>query len=579
MNEINLAEIEFETCAEELMYLLFAHGIEYLFLNPGTDSAPLQEAAASLNARNVPIPRIITCSFESVALAAAHGYWRRTGKPQAVFVHVDVGTQNLGAMLHNVFRDKAGVVLLAGRTPYSEDPTSAGSRSSSIHWQQDIADQAGIVRGYAKWTYELVRSSDTSRVIGRAIQIAAGDIAGLAYLMLSRDVLMDPPGKGDARRIHGFALPEPPAMSTKSLSRVVELLQGANRPVIISGRIGWGLEGSNALEELAELYAIPVVERGLGTNIPTSHPMSVRDDTKAKTLIAQADLLIIIECDVPWIPSKTSISQDATIIQIDRDPVKAAMPLWSFPVDLAITSDGAEAVRQLADALKARHHRVNPGLVDKGSIATTNGAEKLRTGRVSRREIERELGVQEVVTTLNALLRPEDLVVLEAVSNNPHLLRYLERVEAGTLCSSGGPGLGWALGASVGIKLAEPARRVIAIMGDGAFLFGVPTSALCLAAEAQTPFLVIVLNNNGYRASRLPVYELFPDGASARMKDVIGTRFAHPPDFVAVAEACGAYGKRVTRTEHLLPRLQTAFDVVENGRVAVIDIGITNGEV
>lgn len=79
------------TCAEEILYLLRAQGVEYLFLNPGTDSAPLQEAAAVLEARQVPAPLIVTSSFESVALAAAHGYWQMTRRAQAVFVHVDVG--------------------------------------------------------------------------------------------------------------------------------------------------------------------------------------------------------------------------------------------------------------------------------------------------------------------------------------------------------------------------------------------------------------------------------------------------------------------------------------------------------
>src|SRR5258708_3429368 len=126
---------------------------------------------AVLTGAKVTIPRIITCSFESVALAAAHGYWQVTRRPQCVFVHVDVGTQNLGAMMHNVMRDQAGVIVIAGKTPYGEDPDSLGGRAHTINWQQDVPDQAGIVRGYAKWIMEITRSDMVPRAIGRAVQV------------------------------------------------------------------------------------------------------------------------------------------------------------------------------------------------------------------------------------------------------------------------------------------------------------------------------------------------------------------------------------------------------------------------
>lgn len=576
MDEIDITKVEFKTCAEEIMYLLFAHGVEYLFLNPGTDSAPLQEAAASLLARNIPIPKVITCSFESVALAAAHGYWQRTGRPQAVFVHVDVGTQNLGAMVHNIFRDRAGVVVIAGKAPYSEESSSPGSRSSSIHWLQDVADQPGIVRGYAKWTYELVRSSDTSRVIGRAVQIAASDISGLAYLMISRDVLMDPPDTGDVRRIHGFARPELPVMSQGTLQRIVELLASAARPVIVTGRIGRGKEGPGSIARLSEISKIPVVERVPCVNLPTSDRMSIRDEADANSLISKADVLLIVECDVPWIPAKTALSPGATVIQIDRDPIKAAMPLWSFPIDIAITSSGAAAIHQIANALEERFRGSSPELLNKNLAGDFRSDDESSKCKSSRQALNKEFGVKEAIEMLNEVLKPEDIIALEAVSNNSRVLKYLERSEAGTVCSSGGPGLGWALGACVGIKLAEPGRRVVAIVGDGAFMFGVPTSAFCLSAEAGTPFLVIVLNNHGYRASRLPVYELFPNGASAAVREVIGTRFMNPPNLAAVAEACGAYGRKVTEIGQLLPTLRRAFEVVETGSVAVVDIHVTD---
>ncbi|MGH3296489.1 MAG: thiamine pyrophosphate-binding protein, partial [Trebonia sp.] len=188
-----------KTTAEHLVYLLAAHGIEYLFLNPGTDTAPVQEAVYALADAGLPVPVVLTSTFESVSLAAAHAYWKMTERPQAVFVHVDAGTQNLGAMVHNVMRDRAGVVVIAGKTPYGEDPGPSGGRSRPIQWQQDVPDQPGIVRGYAKWVQEITRPEMLDRAIGRAVQVAASAPAGLAYLTVSRDVLMDPPRLDQSR--------------------------------------------------------------------------------------------------------------------------------------------------------------------------------------------------------------------------------------------------------------------------------------------------------------------------------------------------------------------------------------------
>jgi acetolactate synthase-1/2/3 large subunit len=112
---------------------------------------------------------------------------------------------------------------------------------------------------------------------------------------------------------------------------------------------------------------------------------------------------------------------------------------------------------------------------------------------------------------------------------------------------------------------------VITVTGDGAFLFSVPTSALMMAAEWGTPFLAVILNNRGYRASRLPVYGLFPDGVSAQRKTAVGTRFSHAPDYPALAAACHAHGERVEKAEDLVPALRRAIKAVDAGQAAVVE--------
>jgi acetolactate synthase-1/2/3 large subunit len=172
---------------------------------------------------------------------------------------------------------------------------------------------------------------------------------------------------------------------------------------------------------------------------------------------------------------------------------------------------------------------------------------------------------------LNEVIDADDIVVEEAVTNAPVIARELQRTRPGTLVGSAAAGLGWALGGALGVKLARPGQRVIAITGDGSFLFGVPTSALTMAAQWGTPFLTVILNNGGYRASRLPVYSLFPDGHSARRGDAVATRFTHAPDYPALAAACHANGTRAERVEDIAEVLKRALAAVDAGQCAVVE--------
>jgi acetolactate synthase-1/2/3 large subunit len=561
--------VKLKTTAEHLVSLLAAHGVEYLFLNPGTDTAPVQEAVYSLAEAGVPAPTLLLSTFESVSLAAAHAYWKMTGRPQAVFVHVDAGTQNLGAMVHNVLRDRAGVVVIAGKTPYGEEDGPSGGRNRPIQWQQDVPDQPGIVRGYAKWIQEITRPEMLDRAIGRAVQVAASSPAGLAYLTVSRDVLMDPP-RLEASRVRGFAVAEPPAPAPAAVGRIAAALAGAEAPVLITSRAGRTAEGFAAVEALADLAALPVTGRleGGPVNISSRHPMNVPGWAEGAAAISAADVILLVESDVPWLPATVTLRDGAQVFHVDPDPAKVSMPLWSYPVDVAVQADGPAALAAIAAEL--------------GAIADADQAVAARlAGRRARlRERPQAPGQQAdsgpltplgVMSALNQVIDPEDIVVEEAVTNAEAVYKGLERTRPGTLAGVAAPGLGFALGGSLGVKLARPDRRVIAVTGDGAFLFGVPTSALMMAAEWGTPFLTVILNNNGYRASRLPVYGLFPDGVSARRGDAAGTRFTRAPDYPALAAACHAHGERVEKAEDLVPALRRALAAVDAGQAAVIE--------
>ena len=561
--------MKLKTTAEHLVSLLAAHGVEYLFLNPGTDTAPVQEAVYSLAEAGLPAPTVLLSTFESVSLAAAHAYWKMTGRPQAVFVHVDAGTQNLGAQVHNVLRDRAGVVVIAGKTPYGEKADTSGGRNAPIQWQQDVPDQAGIIRGYAKWIQEITRPEMLDRAIGRALQVAASSPAGLAYLTVSRDVLMDPPAL-DASRVRGYAVPLPPAPGPDAVALIAAALAAADAPVLVTSRIGRTAAGFAAAADLADLAGVLVTGRleGGPVTLPTRHPMNVASRPEAAAAISAADVILLVESDVPWLPGTVTLRPDVQVFHVDPDPSKPSMPLWSYPVDVAVQADGAATLAAVAAELRrlaGEQPTVAKRLADR--VALLRG----RPTELPELPESGPLTPIGVMRALSAVIDAEDIVIEEAVTNAAAVYEGLERTKPGTIMGSAAPGLGWALGGSLGVKLARPDRRVIAVTGDGTFLFGVPTSALMMAAQWETPFLTVILNNNGYRASRLPVYGLFPDGVSARRREAVGTRFTKAPDYPALAAACHAHGERVEKAEDLVPALRRALAALDSGQAAVLE--------
>ncbi len=566
--------MKLKTTAEHLVYLLGAHGIEYLFLNPGTDTAPVQEAVYTLGEAGLPVPTVLLSTFESVSLAAAHAYWNMTGRPQAVFVHVDAGTQNLGAMVHNVLRGRAGVVVIAGKTPYGEEEGPSGGRNAPIQWLQDVPDQPGIVRGYAKWVQEITRPDMLDRAIGRAVQVAASSPAGMAYLTVSRDVLMDPP-RVDHSRVTGFPVPVPPAADPAAVRRIAAALAAAQAPVLVTSRVGRTEAGFTAVTALADLAGLPVTGRlDTGTvNISSRHPASLPNQAAAAAAVSAADVILVVESDVPWLPGRVTLRADAQVFHVDPDPAKVSMPLWSYPVDVAVQADGAAALAAVTDALAqiaGREPEVATRLAERVAAQRAAAAARPHPAPLGSAAMG-PLTPRGVMAGLNEVIDAEDVVIEEAVTNASAVYEGLERTQPCTLTGPGAPGLGWSLGGALGVKLARPGRRVITVTGDGSFLFGVPTSALMMAAEWGTPFLAVILNNKGYRASRLPVYGLFPDGASARRKTAVGTRFTWAPDYPALAAACHAHGERVEQAEDLVPALRRALEAVDAGRAAVVE--------
>jgi acetolactate synthase I/II/III large subunit len=561
--------------AEAYVRALVAQGVTCLFMNPGTDTIPIQEALSKLEQLGEPVPRTILCLFELVALAAAHGYYAATGEPQAVLVHVDVGTQNLGGMVHNAQRGRAAVLISAGRTPYTTDATQRGTRDTYIHWLQEQFDQHGIVRNYVKWDYELRRADQMGEVIGRAFQIAASDPPGPTYLTLAREVLMTPTS--------GIAIPTreqtPPARlgagDPDALRDVAARLVRSERPVVLPATTGRTSRGFDALVRLAELLALPVVERRERTNFPSSHPL--HQGYQPGPFVAAADVILVLDQDVPYIPTQVAPKPDATIVQIDVDPVKERIPLWSFPVTMPIRADSSRALELMADYAE--------DLLTAADRTRIEARRKDLTVRHHDRIASREAAALKVRGAapiaaewlgycLGQLKReaPECVFVDESLTSTPALWNYVDTDEPESIYGSGGSSLGWGLGAALGIKLARPDRPVVLSTGDGSFVFGEPLAALWATQINKAPILVVIFNNSCYNANKAPLVSAYPDGHSVRGKYFVGTDLAPAPRYDLLAPVVGAIGERVEDPNEILSALRRGLDHVRSGRSVILDV-------
>ena len=219
--------------ADAFFKLLADRGVNYLFANAGTDFAPVIEAYAKAEVEGGDVPAPLAIPHENVAVSMAHGYYLTTGRPQAVMVHVNVGTANGICGLINAARDNVPIIFMAGRTPLTETELH-GSRSGSIHWAQEMFDQAGMVREAVKWDYELRNGEQVEAVIDRAIEVAMSEPRGPVYLSLPREVLgyeiEEFSYQSPARRV----LASPAAPDPAAIGEAADLVAAADKPVILT---------------------------------------------------------------------------------------------------------------------------------------------------------------------------------------------------------------------------------------------------------------------------------------------------------------------------------------------------------
>jgi len=342
-------ELAVGNVAEAYLALLAERGIEYLFANAGTDFAPLVEAFAKAARTGIPVPQPVLAAHENLALSMAHGYAMVSRRVPAVMVHVSVGTANGVCGALNAARENVPMLFTAGRSPLTESELF-GARDVYIHWAQEMFDQAGMLREIVKWEYELRNGQQLETVIDRALAIATTSPGGPVYLSLPREVLAAPllGFSCDAPSRRSAAAPAGP--NKDAIAEAARILAAAENPLVITASAGRDPAAVGALAGFVQRFAIPVVQhRPRHLCLPAEHPSHLGYD--AAPFLDSADAILVLECDVPWIPSLAAPPRHCKVVHIGVDPLFSRYPIRGFPCDLAITGSPGSALPDLAEAM------------------------------------------------------------------------------------------------------------------------------------------------------------------------------------------------------------------------------------
>ena len=553
-------------------------GCDYLFCNFGTDHAPIIEAMASFKHDGRKAPKTIICPHEITAAHMAAGYFLATGRGQGVIVHVDSGTANSAMALHNLCRARIPVLLMAGRAPYTTRGELLGTRDSYVHFIQEPFDQAALVRPYTKWEYNLPSGVVAKEALRRAHTVMMSDPKGPVYMTFPRETLTELWSEGQIRSYpeEKFATPAAGSVDRQAVDAIADRLLAAERPLLITAYSGRNPAAVALLDELARFAGIRVVEFSpIHLNLP--HDSPCHGGFVPTRALADADVGLLVDVDVPWIPRDMPENPSTWWAHVDVDPEKRAIPMWTFPANLRLQGDSCRFYADLLAALK--------GKADAGfrTRAAARVKEIAAEGVVRREQaaklaatpgVEGEINAHYLCAALNKAVGPDAIVINEAIRNIPVVLQQMPRTVPGSLVGLAGAGLGFSASIALGLKLALPDRIVMPIMGDGTFYFSNPQSVLAVSQKYGLPTFTVVLDNSGWGAVKEATLRVYPAG-EAKAADDYGANFGTDMNFAKIAEAGGAHGELVSDPAQVEGAIARCLAAVRSGRSAVLHAKVT----
>jgi acetolactate synthase I/II/III large subunit len=552
-------------------------GIEYLFCNLGTDHAPIIEEMAHRRKRGEKLPKIVRCPHENTAAHMAGGYALLTGRGQGVLVHVDVGTANAANAMHNLYRSRLPVLLMAGKAPYTSHDELVGTRDTHVHFVQEPFDQGSLVRPYVKWEWTLPSGVVVKEALQRASSIMQSAPRGPVYLMMQRETLTEQWSADDIRRFPGdrFGALAGGGADPDLIAALADRILAARNPILITGYGGLDALGAQKMDELAQLAGIPIYEANSKSNVSYESPCFV--GFSPDRALPDVDVGLLVDVEAPWFPADIAPNEEAFWAHIDVDVLKLGSPMWTFPGHLRLQGRTGRILDQLIGALRAK---ATPAF----TAAATARRQQIAALRARRLAKAAQLAADHgqvgainphyVMAELGKVLDDEDVIFNEAVTNTPAVLMQIPRRVPNTAFNTNGAGLGWSSPMALGAKLAAPSSMMVQVVGDGGFYFCNPSSVYAVAQQYGLPFLAIVLDNSGWSAVKQSTLRVYPEG-DASVTNEFEAELAPKVEFGKVAEAFGAYAEKLSDPAEVPAAIARCAQEVRGGRAALLHVKVT----
>ena len=548
--------------------------IDYIISSPGSEWAPVWEALARQKVNEAEGPTYINCWHETLAVNMALGYTRITGKLQAVLLHAGVGLLQGGIGIHGASLGEVPMLICSGEAnSYGENP----ELDPQGQWYRNLSVVGGpnrFVEPFTKWSGQATSPYTLYEQLVRAGEMAQRIPKGPTFLDIPIETMIhdwSPPSK--IRKVPPAPKVQPAA---DSVNQLVELLAKSANPLIITESAGKEPAGFRNLVELAELLAIPVLERSpTYSNFPKSHPLPLGFSPESYLNQADLVLVLVLGCRAPWYPPNAG-PDHATVVAMGETPIKGQMVYQNLLADLYVEGDLTIGLHLLIEGLRS-NGAVNSGAV-KAAIKERRQRWEAEHDRLQERNRAAEAGARTKPTidpillcaALNEVMPENAVYVEETTSHRTAILRHVQWEGPHCYLHPNG-GLGQGLGLALGVKLAKPDQPVIALMGDGGLLYNPITQSFGVAGEAGLPFLTVVFNKGNYEAMRRNHLHYYPDGAAASSGIYHGVHIPGP-DYAQLVAPFGGHGERVEDPSQLVPALRNALAAVNEGRIALVDV-------
>ena len=515
------------TTAQLMVECLENEGVSVVFGLPGEENIHFVQALASSNIRYV------LTRHEQAASFMAEMYGRVTGRAAVVSATLGPGAINRQLGVADATTNSTPMVAISAQVGQDREYKES----------HQYVDLVSMFAPITRWAAGVPTAHAIPEMFRKAFKLAETERPAAVYLAVPEHIDADEADYGLTPLPRNVVRAEAPAAG--QVTRAVEIVRNAQRPVVLAGHGAARGDATKALVRFSDELGIQVANTFHGKGVmPDDHPNSIgtlgfmRHDY-VNFGFDNADVVIAVGYELQeFDPVRINPQADKKIIHIHRFPAEVDM---HYSVDVGIIGDISASLSALTDALAGRRF-------DRGADIPGSGllADEFARGQQDSRY---PLSPQRLVADTRAALGRNDVVLVDTGATKMWMARLYPTYERNTcLVSNGLSTMSFALPGALGVKLARPESKVLAVVGDGAFLMN--SQEIETAVRERIPLVVLIWEDGGYG--------LIEWKMDLELGEHYYVKFGNP-DIVTYAESFGAKGYRINSAEELLPTLKAAL--------------------